>query len=113
MALTLVNSGTLAPDPGENEFQSVTEPGVYVVVLNLLGVATCTVRVSWELEMDDATMVNIWHTAETDLAATPPDYEWHDGVVLPPMPVARTGAVIFDLVSGTPTGLVAWDLFSL
>lgn len=108
MALTLVTTGAYAPDPGDNTIQDVATTGPHVVVADVRGFVGCTIQMSWRLQMDNGTYMTAWSADVLDLTVTPVE-----GFVLPPIPVIRSAELHLDLIDGSPTDVITWDLLLL
>lgn len=108
MALNLLGSGSIAPDPGVTVLENVSSPGVYVAVFDLRGLAPCVFTLFWSSRFEFGSMADIWTTGEIDLGTDPPE-----GIVLPPIPVARDAQLSVNVISGIPGGTLDYDIFSL
>lgn len=110
MALTLVQSGsTDIGGGGPTTVVTVTAAGAYSVVVNLANFTDSAVAFWWSVEFDGGATSSVW--GET-VAITGASTVW--GLVTPPIPITRTGTLIADLDTGSPTTTTLdWDLYRL
>jgi hypothetical protein len=110
MALTLFASGTSTVATGANTVWSAptNDLGVYVATLDLHLLDGCTVAVRWGVDYASSSSRGCWFSGEFNVAD--PTLE---GLLTPPVPIARAGGLFLDVVTGTPAGDIEWDIFRL
>jgi hypothetical protein len=112
VAFELLTSGswTLSPtDSGPMDIQTVGGPGRPYVAFVKLGDLTpgFTIAVYWRMTAGDSSTVETFRSPDITswVAMT--------GVLTPVIPAISTGALGIDIVTGTPGGLIRWDLWGL
>lgn len=113
MAFTLDGSGTTALDPGGNLVRFVVSPGIYVALLDYSNLDGCVVRAGWSPQMaDTSNSVRAVALPDYTVDLTDPD-DVHNGQLCGPCPVYTAATLDLFLVSGTPTGDLGWEVYTL
>jgi len=110
MALAVAAAGTTTVAAGSNTLwlAPTDDLAAYVATLDLHLLDGCTVVVKWAVQYPSNASRGCWFSGEFTVA----DYSL-EGLLTPPMPIARSGGLFLELVTGTPTGDVEWEIFRL
>lgn len=109
MALTRPFSDQTTIDTSGSTLATVTGPGVFSAAFDLSHFDGCDVQLMWLLGFE-AVGHNppVWVVDyAVDLATL------QSGLLSPPMPVMATAALRATLVTGTPDGDLAWEVYQL
>lgn len=107
MALTLDSNGSSGLSAGANTLAAVTGPHTFVAVLSTVNCDGCVLEYVWRFQTQAAAD---GHVIETETVAVSSGV---DGHVTAPVPIYTTGLFVVNLVSGSPTGALHWDIYMI
>jgi hypothetical protein len=115
MAFELIRSNSVTAVAGVNPLEAFTEVRPMSVTVYLNALDGCDIQVTAETQSAGGDYGNVWRSEVITVAAyaagaAGPTF---DAVVVPPFPVGRWGGVALNVISGTPSGPVHWDVFGL
>jgi hypothetical protein len=112
MALTVVDSGTLAPVTGENYITGLSPgatPAVFVAAFDFSNQAGCTFAVSIASRVPgSATFARVYRSDNLVVAVGA-----SDGLLTPPVPVDGNSDLYVHLVTGTSVSMFNWAVYKL
>jgi hypothetical protein len=108
MAFVLATSGSLTLASGANNaYTAATLTRPVSAAFDFTNAVGCVVVPSWSVQFVAGTWVVVWVGSSTAIGSDQP------GVVTPVIPVGRAAKLDINLSSGSPTGAVHWDVYSL
>lgn len=110
MAVAIAASGTLVPALGDNTIWLAPEDTVatYAAAIDLHQLDGCVVIVRWAVMWPSNSTRGCWYSEPASVAAFT-----LEGLLTPPVPIARSGGLFMSVESGTVGGTVEWEIFSL